>query len=292
MPVTSGCSNHSCTFCNYFQGAKLRIRDVEDVKKEIDALALYARYGVGVPAMPGIVYAMAREWDGKRVFLQDGDALVYPFPRLVEVLRYLGEKLPFVERVAAYATPRDVLRRSVDELRQLRELKLGIVYMGVESGDEEVLKKVRKGVGYGEIVAAGRRAREAGIALSVTVILGLAGVEGSEKHARETARILSAIDPNYAGALTLMPVPGTPIYDQVRRGELHLLSPLQSLEELKIIIENASFSRCLFSSMHASNYFAIRGPLPKGKELMLRNLQAVLNSGDPALLRPESMRGL
>lgn len=118
LPVTSGCSNNTCAFCGYY-GSKLQIRDVADVKSEIDALALFTRSGIRLPSIPKVVYAVAQDWDGKRIFLQDGDALVYPFPKLRDVLRYLNEKLPDVERIATYATPQDILRRSVDELKEL-----------------------------------------------------------------------------------------------------------------------------------------------------------------------------
>jgi len=291
LPVTSGCSNNTCTFCDYY-GSKLRIREIGEVKKEIDALALYARHGICLPDIPNMVYAVARTWDGKRIFLQDGDALVYPFPRLKESLEYLNEKFPQLERVGIYATAQDVLRRSVDELRSLRELKLGIAYMGVESGDDEVLRKVGKGMDYHQMVGAGRKLKEAGITSSVTVILGLAGVEGSERHANATAKILSDIDPDYGGALTLTLVPGTPLYEEYQRGDFHPISPFRSLEELKVIVGNSNFTNCFFSSMHASNYFSIRGILPYDKEKMLKKLEDVLASKNPAFLRSEFLRGL
>ena len=291
LPLTSGCSNNTCTFCNYY-GSRLQMREVEDVEKEIDALSVYVRHGVRVDGIPDIVYLLARGWDGKRVFLQDGDALVYPYPRLVKVLEHLNDIFPQLERVSAYATAQDILRRSQDELAELRRLKLDILYLGVESGDEEVLRKIVKGVNYDQMVTACRKAKEAGIALSVSVILGLAGVEGSQRHALETARILTDIDPEYAGALTLTLVPGTPLYEQVQEGSFHPISPLQSLEELKIIIENSSFTDCFFSSMHASNYFSVRGKLPQDKEMMLKELRYILARKDPSLLRPEFLRGL
>ena len=291
LPLTSGCSNNTCTFCGYY-GSKLRIREIDEVKKEIDALALYVRRGICLPDIPSIAYAVAQDWDGKRVFLQDGDALIYPFPKLKESLEYLNEKSPHLERVGIYATAQDVLRRSVDELRSLRELKLGIAYVGVESGDDAVLRKVGKGVDYHQMVEASRKLREAEITSSVTVILGLAGVEGSEKHALETAKILNDIDPDYAGALTLTLVPGTPLYEEYQNGEFHPISPFKSLEELKAIIENSSFTNCFFSSMHASNYFSIRGRLPYDKERMIKELEDVLPRKEPSLLRPEFLRGL
>ncbi|HUW63236.1 MAG TPA: radical SAM protein [Spirochaetia bacterium] len=291
LPLTAGCSNNTCTFCNYY-GSKLHVRKVEEVLAEIDALAAYKQQGVAVAGMPEIVYAIGRGWDGQRVFLQDGDALVYPFLKLKQVLEHLNEKFPRLERVASYATARDILRRTPAELRELRDLKLGIVYMGVESGDEAVLSSIRKGASYQEMVEAGRRVKDAGILLSATVILGLAGVAGSTVHALSAARILTDIDPDYAGALTLTLVPGTPIFDAVQRGELQLVTPFRSLEELKLIVENASFTDCFFSSVHASNYFTVRGRLPKEKAKVVQTLENVLAQRDPSLLRAEYSRGL
>lgn len=291
LPLTSGCSNNTCTFCNWY-GCKLKMREIEEVKREIDAVALYMRNGMCLAGIPDIVYYIAGRWDGKRLFLQDGDALVYPFPKLRETLQYLNRGLPDLERIGAYATPRDVLQRSVGELKELKDLKLGILYMGIESGDDEVLRRVGKGVNHSQIVEAGRKVREAGITLSVTVILGLGGTERSKEHSLETAEVLTEIDPDYAGALTLTLVPGTPLYQQWRQGGFAPLSPFQFLEELKTIIENSSFSKCFFSSMHASNYISVRGTLPQDKERMLAELEYVLRKKDSTLLRPEFMRGL
>lgn len=248
--------------------------------------------GICLPTISDIVYVIAKQWDGRRVFLQDGDALVYPFPKLKDVLQYLNEKFPKLERIATYATPQDILRRSLSELEDLKKLKLGIFYMGVESGDDEILHIVGKGVNHSQVVEAGRKVKEAEITLSVTVILGLGGIEGSRKHALETARILSSIDPDYAGALTLTLVPGIPLYQQWEKGGFNLISPFESLKELMVTIENSSFTNCFFSSMHASNYFAVRGSLPQDKERMIRELESVIERGDPFSLRPEFLRGL
>ncbi len=164
--------------------------------------------------------------------------------------------------------------------------------MGLESGDDEVLRETAKGVNAKQIVEAGRRAKEAGILTSVTVILGLGGVEGSERHALETSRVLSEMDPDYAGALTLVLIPGTPLYEEWRQGTFRLISPMESLKELVTIIEHSSFTSCFFSSMHASNYFAVRGQLPRDKERMIGQLKRVIAEGDSSSLRPESLRGL
>ncbi|MCJ7514981.1 MAG: radical SAM protein [Dehalococcoidia bacterium] len=291
LPLTSGCSNNTCAFCGFY-GSKLQTRDLDDVKSEIDALSLFMQGGICLPAVPNVVYAIGQGWDGKRIFLQDGDALVYPFAKLREVLQYVNEKLPPVERIGTYATPQDILRRTPEQLGELKGLKLSIFYMGVESGDDEVLQKVVKGANRQELIEAGKKVKEAGVTLSVTVILGLGGVEGSDEHVLETAKVLTEIDPDYVGALTLTLVPGTPLYEQWQEGKFHPITPFRSLEELKIIIENSSFTDCFFSSMHASNYISVRGKLPQGKDRMLRELEAVLAMKDPSLLKPEFLRGL
>ncbi|MFC2004879.1 radical SAM protein [Chloroflexota bacterium] len=291
LPLTSGCSNNTCTFCNYY-GSKLRIRALDEVKSEIDALALYLESGLRLPDIPDMVYIQAHQWDGKRVFLQDGDALVYPFPKLKIALEYLNRKLPSVERVASYTTAQDILRRSLGELKELKELKLEILYMGLESGDDEILRKISKGVDSRQMIEAARRAREAGILTSVIYILGLGGAGSSERHALETARVLSEMDPDYVGALTLIFTPGTPIYQELQQGSFLPISELQSLSELKTIIENSSFTDCFFSSVHPSNYLTVRGRLPQDKEKMLAQLKPVLEDADPSSLRPEFLRGL
>lgn len=291
LPLTSGCSNNSCAFC-HFSFTRLGIRELDDVKREIDAMSLYMNQGMWVAGQPNIVYAILQEWDGRRVFLQDGDALVYPYPKIIEALQYLNAKFPRIERIASYATPQDILRRSVAELKNLREEKLGILYMGVESGDDDVLKRIRKNVSHDQIVEAARKVKEAGILLSVTVILGLGGVAGSDRHAQETARILTEMDPDYAGALTLTLVPETGLYKEWKQGQFELVTPFDSLRELRTIAEQSSFTNCFFSSMHASNYFAIRGTMPRDKGKILRQLNALLSRNDPRLLRPEFMRGL
>jgi len=291
LPLTSGCSNNTCAFCA-FSFTNLGVRDLQDIKNEIDAMSLYMNYRVVQPGQPDIVYAILRRWDGRRVFLQDGDALVYPYSGLVQALEYLNGKFPAIERIASYATPQDILRRSIDELKALKALKLGILYMGVESGDDEVLGRIKKGATHAEMVEAAAKVREVGILLSVTVILGLGAVQGSSRHALESARILTEMDPDYAGALTLTLIPGTPLYREWEKGEFEIITPFDSLKELRTMVEHAVFSNCFFSSMHASNYFAIRGSMPADKLKVLAQLDSILSKKDPALLRPEYLRGL
>ncbi len=274
LHVTLGCSNSGCTFCCTYDDIPFRVRPVADVKQDIDRIA--GNYS----------------WSVRRVFLEEADALIYPQRHLVEVLRYLNERFPRLERVGTYATPQSALIKSVAELKELNRLGLKIAYMGVETGDEELLAKVNKGVTYSQIVEAGKKIKEAGITISVTVILGLGGIDGSETHARKTAQILSDIDPDFAGALTLILVPGSPLHKDWEEGRFTLISPFQSLHELRLIIENSSFRHCFFTANHASNYLPIKVWLPEGKAEVLRLIDDVLARKDMSRLRPESTRAL
>ena len=291
LPLTSGCSNNTCTFC-YYHGSKLQMRDIEEVKAEIDALKLFKTQRLAVPGMSPVVYQLASQWDGRRVFLQDGDALVYPFLTLLEALDYLNDRFPELERIAVYATAQDILRRSVDELRQLGERKLTILYTGRESGDDAILESVGKNSTAAEMIEAAKKVKEAGLALSVMVILGLGGVELSERHALATAGVLSKMDPEFGAALTLTVVPGTPLHGMIERGEFQPISPFQSLQELRTIIANVELTDCFFSSMHASNYLTVRGTLPEDKTRMLAQIDRVIEKRDSSMLRPEGFRGL
>jgi radical SAM superfamily enzyme YgiQ (UPF0313 family) len=274
LPVTFGCSHNTCTFCGTYSKMRFRIRPLEDIKRDIDKVA--KNYS----------------WSLRRVFLENGDAIITPQRRLVEVLKYLNEKFPNLEKIGTYTTPQAALIKSVDELKELHELGLKIAYMGVESGDEGLLKKINKGATYDQIVEAGRKIKQAGITLSVTVILGLGGPEGSQNHALKTARILSDIDPDFAGALTILLVPGTPLHRDWEEGKFELITPFQSLAELKMIIENANFTDCFFTANHASNYLPIKARLPKQKAEVLKLINEVLESQDMSRLRPEFTRAL
>jgi radical SAM superfamily enzyme YgiQ (UPF0313 family) len=200
--------------------------------------------------------------------------------------------MPSIQRIATYATAADILRRTPEELTNLKKLKLGIVYMGLESGDDKILSHIVKGTNTRGMIEAAQRAKAVGILTSITVILGIAGVEASEKHALATAQVLSEMDPDFVGALTTTFVEGTPLHRELAEGRFHPISAFNSLKELKTILENSRFTNCFFSSMHASNYFSIRGTLPGDKERMLQELTRVLEQGDPSTLRPEFLRGL
>jgi radical SAM superfamily enzyme YgiQ (UPF0313 family) len=227
-----------------------------------------------------------------RVFLENGDALVCRQEMLVEIMDYLNRRFPKLERIGTYATPQNLLHKSVADLKALKERKLGIIYYGVETGDEKLLKEIEKGATPEQIVEAGKKVKEAGIALSATIILGLPGAHGAGPHAIKTAKVLSQIDPEFCGALTLMLEPGAPMYDQWKRGELTPATPFESLEELRQIIAHAVFTNCFFTSNHASNYLPIRLRLPQQKEEGLKLLDRILTTRDEHLLRPEYLRAL
>ncbi|MFC2038384.1 radical SAM protein [Chloroflexota bacterium] len=274
LPVTMGCSNNTCTFCGTYTDIKFRIRAVEDIKRDIDSVA--ENYSRNIT----------------RIFLENGDALIAPQKILVEVLQYLKASFPNLERVGSYSTPRAGIIKTPEQLKELRELGLNIAYLGVETGDEELLKQIRKGATYDEIVEAGRKLKQAGITVSATVILGLGGVEGSRNHALKTAQILSDIDPDFAGALTIMLTPGTPIHKDWEEGRFTLITPFQALEELKLIIENSNFTDCFFTANHASNYLPVKVHLPEQKEAVLKLITDVLERKDLNDLRPEFRRAL
>ncbi|MBM4331487.1 MAG: radical SAM protein [Deltaproteobacteria bacterium] len=272
LQVTLGCSHNRCAFCPTYKGRRFRIKDLGAIKAEIDEVAPYGPF--------------------RKVFLADGDALIIPQPKLLTILEYLTEKIRGLRRVGIYGNAKSILRKSVDELKALKERKLGIIYLGVETGDPALLEKVGKGASYEQMVEAGKRVKEAGITLSATVLLGLGGVKYGKEHALATAKILSDIDPDFASALTLMVVPGTPLHEDMEAGRFKLPSPFQLLEELGMIISHSQFNQCYFTANHASNYLPIKARLPRDKEAVVNLIHQVISSGDTSRLRPESLRGL
>jgi radical SAM superfamily enzyme YgiQ (UPF0313 family) len=251
LQATIGCTHNRCAFCVAYQNKKFRVRPEEDVFDEIDWAA---------EEMP----------DTRRVFLADGDAFALSPDKMVRILERLYEKLPDLERVTAYASPQNFKNRSVDDIRPVREAGLTMLYFGLESGDDEVLKRIDKGATCDEMVSACQKAQEAGFDLSVTVILGLAGPQGSKRHAELTAKALDRISPRFAAALTLMLAPRKPAYPEVyNHPDWRVLDP-----------------------NHASNYLALKGDLQKDKQKLLGIIDAALNDPDSPLLRPEFMRAL
>jgi radical SAM superfamily enzyme YgiQ (UPF0313 family) len=226
----------------------------------------------------------------RRVFLCDGDALILPQKRLLNILSQIKNQMPWITRIGVYANAKSLKMKTLDQLRELRAQGLGIAYMGLETGDDITLKKIKKGAGAETMIQMGRKARAAGIKLSITVILGIAGKRRSAIHAQETGRVLSAIDPEYVGALSLMLIPGTPLYRDYAAGKFHLLEPDEMLKELKIMIDATTLTRGLFHANHASNYLPIKARLPKDKKATLRLIEQALAGKVP--LKPEYLRAL
>ncbi|MCR4418802.1 MAG: radical SAM protein [Clostridia bacterium] len=274
LQVTVGCSHGACTFCSAYLGKRFRIKEWEEVEEDIRLAETHYRPLV------------------ERVFLADGNALVMDTERLLRLLERLYRAFPNLKRVGIYGGPRDILRKTPEELRALKEAGLGIIYLGVETGDDELLRAIRKGVSSRQMIEAGRKVVESGIALSVTVIAGLGGPALSERHARRTAEVINAIDPPYLGVLTLMVEEGTPLAEEVRQGRFTPLTPWEVLKELRMLVEGLETTACLFRANHASNYLPLGGVLAREKPRVLAAIDRVLAAQDDRLLRPESLRAL
>jgi radical SAM superfamily enzyme YgiQ (UPF0313 family) len=271
LQVTVGCSRNKCTFCGAYKGERFRIKKDPVI-------------------MEDIAFAAAHCQRQRRVFLCDGDALIIPQKRLLHILQQIKRQLPWVTRVGAYANCKSLKMKTPDDLETLKAHGLGILYMGLETGDDITLKKINKGATSKEMIQTGKKARAAGIKLSITVLLGIAGPSRSNIHARETGRVLTAIDPEYVGALTLMLIPGTPMYRDFTNGEFFLPEPGEMLKELKTMIDATELSKGLFHANHASNYLPIKARLPKDKQKTLRLIDEALTG--KIALKPEFLRAL
>ncbi|MFV8755074.1 radical SAM protein [Nannocystaceae bacterium ST9] len=276
LQVTVGCSHNRCSYCDMYRDKQFKPKPWPTIEQDLREAAA----------------AGARGYRPERVFLCDGDALILSTKRLLEILVGVREHLPWVTRIGTYGDTRSVGKKSAAELAELRDAGLGIVYHGMESGDDEVLTRIDKGGTRAELIATAAKLREAGLTHSVIVLLGIGGVALSEPHARNTASALSEMDPPYVGALTTTVLPGTPLGEQQARGEFVLPSKFRMLEELRTIVAGSEFSDCRFSSNHASNYLPLRGSLPHDKPAMLAVLDEVIARGDERLLKPERLRAL
>jgi len=269
LQVTLGCSHNKCTFCGTYKDKRFRIKDNDVILSDIRFASKY----------------MKRQ---DRLFLMDGDALIIPQERLMWIFGKIKEHLPWVNRVGAYANTKSISSKSIQELTELRENGLGMLYLGVETGDDEVRKKINKGASARHCLEMGKRVKNAGIELTVTVLLGIAGKEKSLDHARATGELISAIDPDYASALTVILIPGTPLWEEYVAGDFELPDERGLLIEMKEMITHTNLSGGLFSSSHASNYLPVRVRLPEGKEEILDLIDAALKGDIP--LKPEWMR--
>jgi len=271
VQVTIGCAHNDCTFCSMFKDKTFRVRPVEEVIEDLEDAG--HRYGGNI----------------RRIFLADGDALVLANHKLLTILNKIEELFPEAERIGIYGSPQDVLRKTPEELKELLDAGVGIIYIGAESGSDKVLKEIKKGATAAELTEAIKKIEASGIAASVTFISGLAGADGWREHAIESGRMISESEPSYIGLLTLMLDPLAPIYHEVQAGRFKLLPPQGVIDETALLIENIEVKKdCVFRSNHASNYFSLRGTLPKDKERLLAELETA--RGHKEMLKDERMR--
>ncbi len=272
VQVTIGCSHNKCTFCSMFKDKSFRVRKVEDVLEDLKwARGHYKRV--------------------EKIFLCDGDALCLSNNKLLTILDHIAENFPECERVSLYGRASDVLRKSDEELRELKAHGLKLVYMGAESGSEKVLEKIKKGETRQQLIDGVRKLENNGIQTSVTFISGLAGEELWEEHAIETGKMISEMNASYVSLLTLMVEYPAPIFDDVKAGRFKLLSAAEVLAETCLVLQNAKPEKsCIFRSNHASNYVSLRGNLPEDNEEMIASLKKCM--ADHGLLKDERFRAL
>jgi radical SAM superfamily enzyme YgiQ (UPF0313 family) len=271
VQATIGCSWNHCTYCDMYRDKEYRVRPLRETLEDIDAAG--AAFGDDVT----------------KLFVADGDALILPMDHWLAILERASTVFPNLRRVSCYAMARNVLEKTGDELRTLREAGLKILYIGPESGDDATLKKIAKGDDFGAHVEAARRAHAAGMELSVIVLLGIA-MERAQEHARETARLITAMDPEYLAALTVTVVPDTPLHTLQKRGRFAVPGIDGLLSELRTIVLESNPTDALFRTNHASNYLPLGGRLPRDRERIIALIDAALR-GEIAL-RPERARGL
>ncbi len=250
LQVTVGCSHNKCTFCGAYKGVRFRIKDKAIVDDDIAFAARYCK-------------------NQKRVFLADGDALIIPTARLEEIFASIRQNLPWVNRISLYGNAKSILRKSIEDLKKLKALGLDRIYTGLESGHVATLKKISKGVTPGQMIEAASMVRDAGLFLSVTVLLGIAGEDQSIIHARETGRVLTAMKPNQIAALTLMLLENTPLYNDACTGSFQLPAQSKLLAELGVLVESIDLERVQFQANHASNYLPISGRLARDKDRIM-----------------------
>jgi len=254
-----------------YRKKKFRIRPWEELKADILEAALSYR-------------------EITKIFLADGDALVIDTDYMLQILNFLYEKFPALERVSAYANPANLLKKSKEDLQRIRKAGLQMLYFGIETGDDELLVKIKKGATAQELITSAKKAIDAGFILSATIILGLAGKKGSERHAIETARVCSAINPQYLSALTLMFEGDNRYFYRCMGKDWEMMDKLEILNELRTMIEHFHLDKCIFRSNHASNYLPIKATLNHDKERLLKEIDNALKN--PKGLRPEFLRAL
>jgi len=273
LQATIGCSYNRCTFCAMYRDKQFRVRPIEELRAEIR-------------------WAAAHLGPVRKVFLADGDALMAKSRYLEQVLDACFDAFPELRRVSCYASPQALAVRSVDEMRRLEAKGLSLYYLGIESGHDEVLTWLDKGVDAEEMIRVANKAHEAGVKLSTMILLGAGNRRLSQEHARESARVVNAIQPRFVSTLVMTPVEGTPLMDSAQRGEVDELSPIELAAELREFLSLLELKGSVFRSNHASNYLALAGNLPRDRDSLVAALDEVLADPKHAPFRPKWMRGL
>jgi len=272
VQVTIGCAHNDCTFCSMFKDKQFRVRNVEEVLQDLTTARKTYKHV-------------------EKIFLADGDALVLTNEKLLVILNKIAELFPECDRVGIYGTPQDVNKKSLAELEELRDAGVGIIYIGAESGNDQVLADIKKGATRKEIIEAIKKIEESGIKSSVTFISGLAGRDNWEKHAIDSGTMISETQPSYVGLLTLMVEQMAPLYQDILSGKFKKLTPEEVVAETALLLKNVNVEKtCVFRSNHASNYVSLRGDLPMDKEKMLGQLRAAMEN--KGMLKDERFRAL
>ena len=260
VQVTVGCSHNKCTFCDMYKEKRFHLRKLEDVLEDFNIARRQYRYI-------------------ERVFLADGDALIRKTEDLAVILKHIRKVIPECRRVTSYGSPKSILTKSPEDLALLHSLGLEMIYLGLESGNEQELKHINKGVTVEDIVRAGQMVKDAGMKLSVTAISGLGGTEMWKEHAIDTAKAFSRMKPDYIGLLTLMFEGDVPLRRECEEGKFHLLTAPQVAKETLLMLEHIDSEGSVFRSNHASNYLTLKGTLNRDREAMCEQIRTALERG-------------
>ena len=261
IQVTEGCSHNKCRFCYMYKCKQFRLKTEEEIKEHIKYLKQYYQ-------------------EPDRIFLADGNVLCLKTEKLIELLKYIKNEFPMAQRISSYSGPLDLIRKTDEELRLIREAGLDMLYMGVESGSDKVLSMMQKGVNQEQMIEAGQKAVRAGFKFSCMIISGLGGTEYMEEHAIESAKVISAINPHYFSLLRLVVEEESELAGDIQMGKFHLLEPLQILDENILMLENMELNDCIFRANHISNYINLAGTLNKDRDMLVERLKKFRSSNE------------
>ncbi|MGB4437885.1 MAG: radical SAM protein [Sedimentibacter sp.] len=261
IQVTEGCSHNKCRFCYMYKCKQFKLKSKEEIIDHIKWLKDYYN-------------------NPERIFLADGNVLCLKTEKILDMLKYIKAEFPTTKRISSYSGPMDIIRKSDEELKTIREAGIELLYMGVESGSDNVLSLMQKGVNQSQMIEAGQKAIRAGFKLSCMIISGLGGTEYMQEHAVESAKVISAINPHYFSLLRLVVEEKSELAEDIKQGKFHLLTPIEILDENIIMLENMELNNCIFRANHVSNHVNQAGTLHQDKDLLVAKLKELRDSGD------------